>query len=1046
MKKEMILTLLCFASLQAMAATQEVELKPTKIHGGGATFSGSVLSGERKNTVIITDKDIEKKQYKNITEIFEDSPLTIVTHTPAGPVVALRGSGEKTIMRVKVLVDGNSMTSIDESMGVIPFNSIPAGSIKRIEIIPGGGITLYGSGSSSGVINIVTKMGEAKDYGSVNVSAGSFDTYKVEVSKGIRISPHLFSNVSVEAKKGKGYRELEEEERVNVMGGLNIDINPRHRMRLSGSYFHENAEGTNEAFLSEIKKNRKHPGDTLAKTKSKRYTAGIDYEYTPTENLTFTAGVNESKLTRDIKADAHPHLVFLPGGRFLSFLTPNGYALDPVAENLSSQLKGSIEEEIKNAKLKTEYRYKNNQGKLIFGADYNDHRIRRELDIQSEPFSHENHMKFLITKKGRRDFSLEELKEGERIYGGSELLTFNFLMSNMREAKTENLLGKFLYPLSSKESQEKYDKGGGISSFMTDENFKLNLWKAGVEFQDYKVHDLMNFVEKDGKKGVWVNKQGHVVAPDSYWAIKFIEIPEDLKVKDFYSYLSPEAPADFKMANFVNSKVNVKKKTNAFYLYNSYPITERFNINAGLRYEKAKYKGYRESEAILHITGNPELESTGNYLMGYLNLSTGEDNLLRYFEKVGQKLEELKKDGKTQIVMSKLRKEIKKEEDNLGGEIGFDYKINDTDVVYAKYERAFNTPLPNQLTNKSIHPVHKVKMYWESGLQTEKMNNFEIGVRGAIGNNITYGLSGFLSNTYDEIITIVKDGNSHATREWRFINLDKTQRIGLELQSEQIFDKLKLRESITYVEPKVVLNRYEEKVKKIVKERVQEEKMAYRNGTEKHLNIYFDIQNPQGLSKENIDILKENYKPLVYDTMDEKITIPEAQQKIKDMIIPKLQGLDETKKNAVQAELGAFVYSAVRNYQEYTTSLEEVYSEFNGAGSNIQKGDRIPLAPKVKATFGADYQVTDSLKLGMNTTYIGSYITAEPDRIYSIVKTKVPSHWVADFYGTYELNDSFSLKFGVNNAFNHKYYLRQDSKTALPAAGRTYTAGFSYRF
>src|SRR3712207_5995720 len=147
------------------------------------------------------------------------------------------------------------------------------------------------------------------------------------------------------------------------------------------------------------------------------------------------------------------------------------------------------------------------------------------------------------------------------------------------------------------------------------------------------------------------------------------------KVKDFYSYLSPEAPADFKMANFVNSKVDVKKTTNSFYLHNSYPVTERFNINAGLRYEKAKYKGHRESEVILHITGNPKLESTSNYLMGYLNLSTGEDNLLRYFEKVGQKLEELKKDGKTQIVMSKLRKEVKKEEDNLGGEIGFDYKI-----------------------------------------------------------------------------------------------------------------------------------------------------------------------------------------------------------------------------------------------------------------------------------------------------------------------------------------------------------------------------------
>src|SRR3712207_9152166 len=89
-------------------------------------------------------------------------------------------------------------------------------------------------------------------------------------------------------------------------------------------------------------------------------------------------------------------------------------------------------------------------------------------------------------------------------------------------------------------------------------------------------------------------------------------------------------------------------------------------------------------------------------------------------------------------------------------------------------------------------------MYWDSDLQTEKMDNFEIGIRGVIGDNITYGISGFLHNTYDEIVTIVKDGSSHATKQWRFINLDKTRRIGLELQSEQTLGKLKLRESFTY--------------------------------------------------------------------------------------------------------------------------------------------------------------------------------------------------------------------------------------------------------
>ena len=73
MRKEMLLTLLCFVSLHAMAATQEVELNPTKIRGGGATYNGSVLSNEKKNVIIITKADIEKKNYRDLESIFKDS-------------------------------------------------------------------------------------------------------------------------------------------------------------------------------------------------------------------------------------------------------------------------------------------------------------------------------------------------------------------------------------------------------------------------------------------------------------------------------------------------------------------------------------------------------------------------------------------------------------------------------------------------------------------------------------------------------------------------------------------------------------------------------------------------------------------------------------------------------------------------------------------------------------------------------------------------------------------------------------------------------------
>ncbi|MDK4475859.1 hypothetical protein [Fusobacterium necrophorum] len=48
MRKEMLLTLLCFVSLHAMAATQEVELNPTKIRGGGRPIMARFSPMKRK--------------------------------------------------------------------------------------------------------------------------------------------------------------------------------------------------------------------------------------------------------------------------------------------------------------------------------------------------------------------------------------------------------------------------------------------------------------------------------------------------------------------------------------------------------------------------------------------------------------------------------------------------------------------------------------------------------------------------------------------------------------------------------------------------------------------------------------------------------------------------------------------------------------------------------------------------------------------------------------------------------------------------------------
>nr|WP_226929718.1 TonB-dependent receptor [Fusobacterium necrophorum] len=1036
-----------------------------KNSGGGATYNGSVLSGERKNTLIITDKDIEKKQYKNITEIFEDSPLTIVTHTPAGPVVALRGSGEKTLMRVKVLVDGNSMTSIDESMGVIPFNSIPAGSIKRIEIIPGGGITLYGSGSSSGVINIVTKMGELKNYGSVSVSTGSFDTYKAEITKGIRINRYLFSNLSLEAKKGKGYRDREQDKRINALLGLNINFHPKHRMKIQGSHFQEDAEGTNELYLTELQKNRRGAGDSFSTIDSKRTALSIDYEYSPTENWTLTANVNQSKFTRDIRQDSHPYLTFLPSIDLSFYGVPQGYTAEMVSVNTPMELKGNMEEKIKGARIKSEYRYAEQKGKFTFGAEHSEHSLHRDMNMEVKPFHPFNSMAFLIHKEDDKIFTEERLKNSHELMDiNSVFLPFIIEKDNtptLKEEKINKWKENFLYQKASEEEKKAYDAGGGIAALAN--SWYENQGIMNYEFSHFKIKDYFDLVEKDGKKGIYYifreEKEVEITLPNGKKRKKtvtverpeFMEVNDESRLKDILNFIQKDkVDPSLTVNTLIQSKIDVKKKTDSFYLHNSYPLTEKLTVNAGLRYEKAKYHGNRETQTIQRIIGNADKKETQEAVNLYISVSDVEylkkDPRINWNANINAetqaKLKELKETGSTQIVMSQLFRKEKREEENLGGEIGFDYKINDSDLAYVKYERAFNSPLPNQLTNKTYDPIHKVKTYWESDLKTEKMDNFEIGIRGAWNEHITYGLAGFLSTTYDEIVSVVKDGNSHMSREWRFINLDKTRRMGIELQSEQVFDKWRLRQSLTYVDPKVLSNDYKKQVARIA----QEQSDAMIDSHEK--------------------IMRNNVYPIRLDIAAWKGKIPEAEfQKLKPQIMAltdhglegkisqvemnaQLEKLLESLPNLAKKEIKETVKARFTDRDIYKERVEKQFRKQyrTEGGSFIKKGDRIPLAPKIKATFGADYQFTNHLKMGTNVTYVGNYMTAEPSKGYEIVQVKVPSHLLTDFYGSYEFDSGFSIKFGINNVFNHKYYLRQDSRTATPAPGRTYSAGFSYRF
>ena len=120
-------------------AEDTIELNQTTVKSSPRSSDYTLIPKEQKNTYVITQEKIRERNYKNVEDVLRDAPGVTIQNTAFGPRVDMRGSGEKSLSRVKVLVDGVSINPTEETMASLPINSIPIESVKKIEIIPGGG-------------------------------------------------------------------------------------------------------------------------------------------------------------------------------------------------------------------------------------------------------------------------------------------------------------------------------------------------------------------------------------------------------------------------------------------------------------------------------------------------------------------------------------------------------------------------------------------------------------------------------------------------------------------------------------------------------------------------------------------------------------------------------------------------------------------------------------------------------------------------------------------------------------------------------------------
>ncbi|MGL5123163.1 MAG: TonB-dependent receptor [Fusobacteriaceae bacterium] len=352
MKKLLLLSLF----ISALSNAQEIQLKETLITSSTG-FEESAMK-ENKNVTVITKEDLEKKVYTDISEIFRDAPNVVVQNTHFGPVIDLRGNGERAISRVKILVDGISANPLDESMGVVPLNTIPSNSIERIEIIPGGGAVLNGSGTAGGIINIITKSSARKNFFNSEFGGLSYDTQKYTTAAGYNITDSLYANFGYSYLMGEGYRDGDKRENGAFNGGIDYKINDKNRIRFQGSKFSGREDGSYPISKELLAHDRRKKGFS-SESKTEREVYSVDYEYKATENLTLLSTFYKQNYEKNFTDLIH----------MKTFNIKMGSMPFPITmKDVDSGMDGLFSEKTQGIKLKSKYKYEN--GEIILGYDY----------------------------------------------------------------------------------------------------------------------------------------------------------------------------------------------------------------------------------------------------------------------------------------------------------------------------------------------------------------------------------------------------------------------------------------------------------------------------------------------------------------------------------------------------------------------------------------------------------------------------------------------------------------------------------------------------
>ena len=393
------------------------------------------LRSSTTSPFILKSKDIEEKGYTSVSEVLDSIPGVNVKEG-AHPAIDLRGQGfQKAKATVQLLVDGIPANMLDTSHQNVPIDVVNIDEIERIEVIPGGGAVLYGSGTSGGVINIITKKYKSKNIrGGVGYQISSFRNNKFDVSTGTSVGNFDF-DVNYSKNRKYEYRDYDFTNSDYFSGRINYNINKTDNIAFKYSGYR--SKYTYPASLTETQMNKDRRQSGLGsddkndnnKIKKDEFSLTYNSKITNNNDLNVVAFYQKTEIPSESISDGTGMYKGILAGQVAglssalrnpSLPTSARLAMTNRLNALMAQLRNpsrvdfsshsNFEDRKISIKAKDKYTYDNSGSNIIIGLGYTDDNMIRasKMELVGKMKLVDTHMD--LTKKTFESFALNTYK------------------------------------------------------------------------------------------------------------------------------------------------------------------------------------------------------------------------------------------------------------------------------------------------------------------------------------------------------------------------------------------------------------------------------------------------------------------------------------------------------------------------------------------------------------------------------------------------------------------------------------------------------------